>query len=602
MPVIGIPYQTLLQQLGRDIDKDSLIGYLKQLGCDVEGYTTLLRFLCNRCNGITEITAEEDTPAYCDACGFDFREEIGVRKELGSIDVVRMELLAVRPDMFDPGGLARALKGYMGIETGLKGYELYPSEILVSVDQALSNSDSYRPYIVCAVIKGLSLDEEKIKILMKLQENLHWALGRNRRHPSIGVYDFGKTSPDFYYTCHEPKGLSFTPLGYSADNQMELDRILTDHPKGKEFAFLLQDMKRFPILKDKNSRVLSMPPIINSEETKVTKDTKDIFIDVTGIVERVIHKAINILVSSILEMDPNAAAHKVDIIYHDKRITTPDFTPQTMRLSPERTRKIIGFDAKDNTIMELLKKMRHNVSPAGEEFLVEVPSYRNDILHERDLMEDAAIAYGYHNIRPSITETMTVGWERPIEALANRVRETMAGLGYLEVMTLMLTNPEAAYERPNLSQQQEECVIIENPASQEQSIIRTSLIPGILEIFEANIHNDLPQKIFEAGDISIVDSKAETGARDIKKVTAGIIGTKIGFSDIKAVLSALLHEMNITWDITEFDAPFLIPGRSARLISRDTGKKFAVMGEIHPSVLEKYSLISPVAIFEMDIE
>jgi phenylalanyl-tRNA synthetase beta chain len=504
--------------------------------------------------------------------------------------------------MFDPGGLARALKGYMGIETGLKEYQLYPSEISESVDQGLSNKDSYRPYIGSAVIKGLSLDQEKIKILMKLQENLHWALGRNRRYASIGVYDLDKTSPDFYYTCHDPKGLSFTPLGYKGDTPIPLDRILTEYPKGREFAFLLKDMKRFPILKDRNSCVLSMPPIINSEETKVTKDTKDIFIDVTGIVERVIYKAINIMVSSILEMEPNATPYKVDIIYHDRRITTPDFTPQTMRLSPEGTRKIIGFDAKDDTIMWLLKKMRHNVRPSREGLLVDVPSYRNDILHERDLMEDIAIAYGYHNITPSITETMTVGWERPIETLANMVREAMTGLGYMEVMTLMLTNPESAYERLNLSQQQEGYVIIENPANQEQSIVRTSLIHGILEIFEANIHNDLPQKIFEVGDVSIVDQEAETGAKDIKKVAAGIIGTKIGFSDIKAVISALLHEMNITWDIMEFDAPYFIPGRSAQISNRDSGKRFAVMGEIHPSVLERYNLISPVAIFEMELE
>ncbi|MBI5183145.1 MAG: phenylalanine--tRNA ligase subunit beta [Nitrospinae bacterium] len=453
MPVIGIPYQRFVQQLGIDIGKERLIEYLKQLGCDVEGCTTLLRFLCNRCNSITEITVEEGIPAYCDGCGFDFREQGGVREGLGSIDVIRMELLAVRPDMFDPGGLARALKGYMGIETGLKEYQLYPSEISVSVDQGLSNKDSYRPYIVSAVIKGLSLDQEKIKILMKLQENLHWALGRNRRYASIGVYDLDKTSPDFYYTCHDPKGLSFTPLGYKGDTPIPLDRILTEYPKGREFAFLLKDMKRFPILKDRNSCVLSMPPIINSEETKVTKDTKDIFIDVTGIAERVIYKTINIMVSSILEMETDATPYKVDIIYHDRRITTPDFTPQTMKLSPEGTRKIIGFDAKDDTIMGLLKKMRHNVRPTREGLLVDVPSYRNDILHERDLMEDIAIAYGYHNITPSITETMTVGWERPIETLFNMVREAMTGLGYMEVMTLMLTNPESAYERLNLSQQ-----------------------------------------------------------------------------------------------------------------------------------------------------
>ncbi|MBM3317952.1 MAG: hypothetical protein FJY75_08865, partial [Candidatus Eisenbacteria bacterium] len=168
MPVVGVPLGRLRALLGREIAPEELLRVLGHLGCDVEGYTQLERVRCPGCGAIHERTASEEVPPCCDQCGGALR---GQGEELAPLEVVRMELLAVRPDMFDPGGLARALRGYLGLERGAPRYALAEPLLEVRVDPSVGDPRSYRPEIACAVMEGMTLDEEALKIVMKLQEN-----------------------------------------------------------------------------------------------------------------------------------------------------------------------------------------------------------------------------------------------------------------------------------------------------------------------------------------------------------------------------------------------------------------------------------------------
>lgn len=605
MPVIGIPTHSLQRLLKTKMDSESLIHKLEEMGCDVEGITDLRRFQCQKCEFITEITQTEDPPNVCDQCNADYTNDPELRKEIDPIQVIRMELLAVRPDMFDAGGLSRALRGYLSIEKGLKEYPFAPPNTSCKVDKSVSHKDSYRPYIVCAILRNITLDDDIIKMIMKLQENLHWALGRNRKLASIGVYDLDTVDTSgFIYRAVGPQELTFVPLGYDETDpkaKITPQQILEEHPKGVAFAHLLEGWKKYPLLTDINGKVLSMPPIINSEYTRLTKESKNFYIDVTGPGLRLISRALNILVTSLLEVQPEITIEQVRIEYPDGTVRiTPDYTYQEMELSCKETNKLLGIPLKEDEIVDNLLRMRHNAKRTGDSIAVSIAPYRNDILHPRDLMEDVAIAFGYHNIVPLALENQTYGNELSTTTISHQVQELMIGLGYLEITTLMLTSPQISYTRLR-REVPDNFVQTLNPVSVEQSILRTDLMAALLETFSLNVNQEMPQRLFEIGDVSRLDESAETYSKEHLNLCAGVMGPKADYAEIQSVFEALMMDLGAQIQYVPLkDHPYFIPGRGAKAIVHIEGKEVlnAIIGEIHPEILEQFSIIQPIAAFE----
>lgn len=607
MPVIGIPTKMLEQRLGVEIPRDELVTHLLHLGCDVEGFATLRRFKCARCGQIAEITETQEPPVECPGCGLDFRQEEEARKPAGEIEVIRMELLAVRPDIFDPGGLARTLRAYLGEETGLKRYTLIEARTKLRVDATTQSDECPRPAIAAAVVRGLRLDDDMVKAIMKLQENLHWALGRDRKHASIGVYDLDTVEGPFVYRGVEPRELGFVPLGFSPGepgSEMTPQEILEKHPKGVAFAHLLSGFKRYPLLEDAKGTVLSMPPIINSEATRVRDETTGFFIDVTGTSFEIANKTLAVLVTSLMELQPDLDVEKVKVEYpggkgESGERETPDLTVQRMELEPEETSDLLGLELGRGNVVELLRRMGHGASaPASGPLSVEVPAYRSDILHPRDLMEDVAIAYGYHNIEPSLVPTLTVGGAHPREELGELVRTTMIGLGYWEVMTLSLTAEKRAFGDMRI-EPHPSVVTLENPISTEQTQLRVSLLPGLLETLGANTHRELPQKLFEVGPVTFVDESSETGASERLFAAGALIDARAGAADARAACQALLEEIGMHPEIKDGKLGCYLEGRCGEIYI--DGKRCGSLGEIHPETLERFGLGHPVAAFEVDL-
>lgn len=585
MPVIGISVEKLMELIGKEIGKDELLSCLEQLGCDIEGYTRVSRYKCEKCGNITEILPQERLPFECSICGSKLSS-----RSIGETEVVRMELLPVRPDMFDAGGLARALRGYLNIETGLPTFKTKDSKYKVTV---LKNIKNIRPFIACSVIRNLNFTDELVKIMMKLQENLHWALGRDRRRASIGIYDLESIKPDFTYKAVAKDGLKFVPLGM--EGLMTPSEIFRTHPKGKAYSELLENFKKCPILLDSKRTVLSIPPIINSESTKVTLQTKDIFIDVTGLDHNTVNKTLAIIASSLSEF--GGRIETIEIDYPDGTDITPDLKPTLKKLSLDSSSKMIGTKLSGREIKKSLERMRFGVVERKNYFSVKVPPYRTDIKHEVDLVEDVAIAYGYHNITPSLVPTMTIGEERGIEKSSDIVRQTLTGLGFFEIMTLMLTNTERHYKLLRL--EEDDYAEVKNPVSMEQTIMRTHLLSGVLETLKLNISRELPQRIFEIGDVCVVDAKTETGAVDIRKVAGGIMGPKTGYAEIRSYVEAIFRETNLKVDFDSTDHPSFIEGRAARLVT--DGVNIGIAGEVHPEVLENFGITHPVTLFEINL-
>ena len=613
MPVIGIPVDMLNERIETTLEPDDMVVKLQQLGCDVEGYATLQRFGCETCGFLMEITETENPPVTCTACGEDFKENPGQISERGTSEVIRMELLAVRPDMFDPAGLARTLRGYLGEFVGPVKYDLAAPTITVTAETGLMDRESpnYRP-IRCAVVRNVKLDDDRIKVLMKLQENLHWAMGRDRKRASIGVYDLATFQPEkgVRYRLVGPEEIQFVPLGKKAEATPK--KVLEEHPKGVAYAHLLETKEKYPLLAaartDGSEIVMALIPIINSEDTKVTQKSKDLFIDVTGLDDRLVDKILNTILTSILELCPEASGEKVAIrVEGGEGFESPDLSPQEVEFDTSLPARRIGIEVDNDGVKHLLQKMGHGLAEGGNgKVTVQVPAYRNDILHPVDLVEDVAIAYGYHNIVPSLVPTFTVGEETPRSTVMNRVRQALSGHGFLEVLTLILSNESDQFEKLGRKDGSEH-VVLAHPISQDQTLIRTSILPGLLDTFSVNTDQPLPQKIFEVGRISKLDSAQEVGAREHLRVAAAIIGSRVDFAEIKAQAESLVRELGLSADYGcqalspehEYFGTF-IPGRGA-VIGKD-GQDWLVFGELSPQVLENFGLGYPAAVLEMNLE
>ncbi len=611
MPIIDMPVDALLGRIGRGagaapVSADDLRTLLPRLGCELDELAEMQEFLCKVCGKIYDRTEAQGPPLLCANCGADFRAFPEELEDRGTNRVLRLDMLAVRPDIFDPGGMARYVRGFLGLQTGLPEYVINAPRITVEVDPQLGDDDSYRPHIACAVVRNVQLDSNTIKMVMNLQEDLHWALGRDRKLASIGVYDLDTLKGDkFHYDAVEPNGLRFVPLGFSPDDpdaEMTPAEILERHKTGQAYAHLLKPMSKYPLLRDGEGTVLSMPPIINSESTRVKMETTQFFVDVTGMSQRTVDRALNIIVTSLKEIMPAVQVESVIIESAGGTRMTPDLTPAEMTLDVREAAETIGIDVNAAQLAELLESMGHGVEEAGhaDRLTVLVPAYRNDVMHPIDLIEDAAIAYGYENLKAELVPTFTVGSPQEIEERSATARRVLTGLGFHQVMTLVLTSGPAAFEKWRI-EADERAVQIDNPISVEQTICRVSLLPGLLETLAINKQYDLPQYLFEVGDCCFVDAERETGAREERLAAAALIGTHVGYADVRAVADAFVHEMGVKCVVQATEHNSYIPGRVAALCD-EHGTRIGTMGEVHPEVLEAYGLKHPVSVLELSVE
>ncbi|MCB9644903.1 MAG: phenylalanine--tRNA ligase subunit beta [Myxococcales bacterium] len=603
MPVIAIPIEELNRRLGRDLTSDEMEAHLDQLGCDLDGFAKLRRYRCRPSGALIELNPHEELPGRCPETLIEGKPD-ELWEYLGDVDVVKMDLLPVRPDIFDAGGLTRAIKGLLEVEMGLPEYEMGAPSLEVNVDASVAN---VRPQIGCAVMRGLKIDDVGLRMLMKLQENLHWALARDRKLASIGVYDLASIKGPVTYTTVGREEITFVPLQTIDGKAVTPEAILSEHPKGVAYAHLLKDFQRVPLLLDKVEQVLSMPPIINSHETRVTTETTDVFIDVTGISDRVVTKCLHTLVTSMLELFPGSRAERVQMHFPgmlnlpESTVALPSMATESFVIDVEHACRRIGIDIDRERAIRLLMQMRHHaeaVEDNASQVRVTVAPYRNDIMHEVDLIEDLAIAYGYQNIVPVLVPNMTVAQERPERVLANRTRNTMTGLGFFEVMSLLLSNPEEQYELMNV-EDPGDAVLIENPASVEQSLMRTMVLPQLLRLFALNRGQGLPQRMFEVDDVVVFEDGTEHPSERLH-LAGGILDTQVGFSDIKAITEAIAHEIGMPLTYQAIHHPAFLEGRVAQLLYQD--EPVGIVGEVHPSVLEKLRLVQPLAVFEVSLQ
>jgi phenylalanyl-tRNA synthetase beta chain len=506
--------------------------------------------------------------------------DIGKRAEEDHVDV---EFFPDRPDLYSAEGVARAMQGFLGIKTGLVEYAVEKGPVVLQVEESVK---SVRPLIGCAIVRDLEFTSEAIESLMGLQEDLHWGLGRNRRKVAIGVHDISRVTPPFRYFGEDPSR-KFVPLGFT--EEMTMQEMLHKHPKGKDYGHILEGCERYPLIVDSLDQVLSFPPIINGDLTSVTEETRDLFIDVTG-TDPMVYKALNIVVTSLAER--GGRVESVRVLGSEGDFLSPNLEPSRWEVSADEANKLIGFELTGEELAECLEKMRFGAKAEGELVLVQAPAYRADIMHSWDIFEDAAKAFGYDRLEASLPRTVTVGRAHPAEVRKAEIREVMAGLGYLETMPFTLTNEKVHFEWMRRSAEVAGATHVLHPISELHTILRTSLLSCLLEIFAINQHHPLPQRIFAAGDV-VVDRKTRM------HLAAASIHSGASFSEIRSVIDAVLRELNILAEIEIIPSQdgALVPGRRADLMQE--GQRVGCFGELHPLVLRAFGLEQPAVALEL---
>lgn len=497
-----------------------------------------------------------------------------------------VEIFPNRPDMLSVQGFARAFSSFIGVKTGLRQYEVKPSKEKLIVDSSVAG---VRPYTACAIVKNMHFDDEKIKEIIDIQEKLHITYGRNRKKAAIGIYPFEKIKAPITFMAKKPEEIVFQPLEFP--RKINARQILSQHPAGRDYGHLLEGSEKFPVFIDANGEVLSVPPIINSHQTgKISEKTKEVFIECSGFDFNVLKKCLNMIVTALAEMGGTICS--MDIIYGNKKSISPDLSPEEMKVDINYINKLLGINLKENEIKILFERMGYNYKNKK----VLIPPYRADIIHQVDLAEDIAIAYGYENFKPQIPNVATIAQEDKFEIFKNKLSGLLAGLGLLEASTYNLTNKDFQCKRMNADIP---CIELANSISSDYSVLRGWVLPSLMEILSNNKHHEYPQKIFASGVIFKENNKFDTNIEENERLAVAIASEKTDYTEIRQIVDYLLRCLGLKYEITEAEHSSFIEGRVGRVIVN--GKKIAYIGEIAPQVIQNWGLDIPVTAFELNL-
>jgi len=523
---------------------------------------------------------------------FRFGMELDSYEKINGDYMLKIEITPDRPDMLSPIGLARALRMYVGMDEPKK-YVVEKGDYAFIIDSSVAE---IRPYIAGVVVKKVPMNQEFLEEIIYVQEKLHDTFCRGRKKASIGLYPLHKLKWPIRYTTEDPEKIKFRPL--DTLEEMTGKEILEKHPTGIKYAHLLKNARRYPLLIDAENHILSMPPIINSEDYgKIDATTRDLLVEVTGTHKPTVEMVINILATMFA--DAGGELITVKIKYPDKTEESPYFKYRKLSVSLKQIEDLLGLKISASDAVKLLKRMGYFAKETNNELIeVEVPPYRTDIWHVVDVIDDVARAYCYDNIQPELTPIFTVGGETKRQEMIDTVREVLLGLGFSELFTSALTSFEDQFTKMRLPEKRE--IVIAEAKEAKIQTIRYWLLPEILKSLSYNRRKKLPFKVFEVSDVVIRDDKFETRAYNETHVAVVIVDPNVTFTDIKAVAEHLLNALGVKYELKRVHHPSFIEGRVVGVYVN--GKEVGFFGELHPEVLLNWKLTFPTVAMELSLD
>lgn len=515
----------------------------------------------------------------------------------------KIEVAANRYDLLCLEGLTQALKVFLGKQDPPR-FALTEVQDPVCV-KVCESTLKIRQFIVCAVLRDLKFTPLSYASFIDLQEKLHQNICRKRTLVSVGTHDLDTVQGPFEYVAVPPSEIKFKALSQDEERTAEeLMQIYSNDVRMKKYVPIIKDSAVYPLVRDANGVVLSMPPIINGEHSKITLNTKNVLIECTATDLTKAHIVLNTIIAAFSQYcEVKFTAEPVKILYSDHEETTPVFNEREIYIDPTYVNTLIGIQINTEKMGELLKKMGISSAKQDAGLLVKVPITRTDILHPCDIAEDIGIGYGYNNIKKVIPKTMTVGKEQPLNLVTDLLRVECGLAGYTEILTFALHSYSFNYNflrRPVDGLDVE----ISNPKALEFQLPRTTLLPGILRTLASNSNQQLPLKIFEISDVVFQDPSNEVNARNQRYLAAGFCGHSAGLENIHGLLDVVMKKLDFKWPgdylLKEADDPAFFAKRQVHVFIGDV--KVGIFGIIHPEVLENFSLSFPVSAIEIDIE
>ena len=510
---------------------------------------------------------------------------LGLDIESEDKDLVRIEYSPNRPDYSTDFGIALGLQGLLGIKTGtVKLNVKKSSKYAISVKSEVSK---IRPFVTGLVAKDGKIDDKTIKQLMAMQEDLHFGIGRKRKKSSIGIHNLDKISFPLVYTTSN-RNHKFIPL--NSEKEISISEILTSTDVGKDYGHILRNSSKVPLILDAKQKTVSFPPIINAAVTTVTTKTKNLLVEITGINKADAEDMLSV-VATILQ---SAGFTLESVQISGAKNSSPKLEQKKMSVSPSLVNQILDLNLNTSKIISSLKKSRLDASIKGKNIICTIPAYRFDIFGPMDLVEEVALGYGIQNLEPILSPSETIGQTNPVSMQLKSLNQIMIGLGYLEALNSSLTSKRVLYEMTN--KDSKNIISVLDSKSQEHTILRDSILPGLLENLSKNIHESYPQKLFETGTVFTTDNPIS------EKINFSSISAHqdTNFTEIKSVLqSALKTGFGVKIETKTSTHPTFEEGRCATVTVNS--KSIGVIGEINSKIIENYKIRVPVVGFEISL-
>ena len=528
-------------------------------------------------------------PDYDLEYSIDMLPFLGLDIEYRDDKCIRLEYSPNRPDFSTYYGISRALNGLLGKEVGIPKFKLIENrKNLINVDSSVSN---IRPYIASIVARGHKLNDKTIKQIVSMQEDLHNGIGRKRSRASIGLHNLDTIEFPLDYTTR-PGNLSFTPLDYSSS--LTLSEVLEKTESGKKFRELLPG-SIYPVLMDSRRNLLSFPPVINAEYTRIKGGVKNLLLEVTGVDKTTVDKVLANIAATLADIGFSLETVSIN---QDSNTTTSFNSMENTRLDNIKTdyiNKKLGLSLSNEDVILCLRKSRLDAKVTdGSNINCMIPSYRIDIFNSMDIVEEVAIGYGIYNMEPTLPEFTLYGNKSRQNHYFDKIRQALVGMGLIENINFILSNKDIHLRRMKI--EKSDFFTVNNSKSEEHDILRKSLLPSLLFSLSKNIHEEYPQKLFEIGQVFLPEQENS----EKWNLCCATAFNGVTFTKIKAILQTLMEIcLGTTFETKAAEHSSFISGRSADIFYK--GKTVGQIGEVSPLLIDSFKIKMPVAAFDLDL-
>jgi len=561
--------------------------------------------------GLGQRFTEEEFDELCFEFGLELDEVVTEKDDEGKDEIVyKIEIGANRYDLLCVEGMVRALLVFQS-KIQIPKYELSKPGKLerLEVDPSV---DVIRPHVIGAVLRGITFTKERYDSFIDLQDKLHQNLARKRTLASVGTHDLDTIKGPFKYMAKPPADIKFVPLNQTKEfTSCELMDLYATDSHLKPYLPIIRDSPVYPVIYDSNGVVLSMPPIINGEHSKITLKTKNVLIECTC---TDLTKG-KIVLDTLVTMFAQYCAkpftiEPVETVSKGETSVYPTLQYRTETFSAEAVNGLVGVQQSSEQIAKLLSKMcLESKVNKDKTITATIPPTRHDVIHPCDIYEDVAIAYGYNNIVKTTPKTLTVAQQLPINKLTDQLRESVAQSGFTEALTFSLCSRDDIATKMRQKIEQIPAVHIANPKTLEFQVARTALLPGLLKTVQANRKLPLPLKLFEISDVVLKDLGTEVGARNERHLAAVFYNKTPGFEIVHGLLDRVMQLLEVPlsesksgdgYFLRSSDDPTYFSGRAAEIVAY--GQVIGRLGVLHPEVVTGFELNLPCSALEINVE